>query len=124
MKSCVGTGEGRARKSVCCVGMSVRECCGNVQHIELTFCRICRNALEIVFLHFETMNRSDKASFVFRSELWEEHSEFLLALVKEYIIGIWEERKSRLYGDNACAHQPCPQSPTGDLGDIAGQNGK
>ena len=48
----------------------------------------------------------------------------LLALVKEYIIDIWEERKSRLYGDNACAHQPRPQSPTRDLGDIAGRNGK
>ena len=29
-----------------------------------------------------------------------------------------------VYGDNACAHQPRPQSPTGDLGDIAGRNGK
>ena len=43
------------QERVCCVGMSVRVFvmhCGNVQHIvllELTFCRICRNALEIVF---------------------------------------------------------------------------
>ena len=36
----------------CCVGMNVRVFvmyCGNVQHIELTFCRICGDALEIVF---------------------------------------------------------------------------
>ena len=37
---------------------------------------------------------------------------------------IWEERKSRLYGNNACAHSPRPQSPIGDLGDTAGRSGK
>ena len=36
----------------------------------------------------------------------------------------WEERKSRLYGDVECAQQPRPHFPTGDLGDIAGVNGK
>ena len=46
--------------------------------------------------------------------------ESLLDLVKEYVLDVWEERKSRLYGKNACAQQPSPQSPTGDLGDIAG----
>ena len=30
------------------------------------------------------------------NELWEEHFESLLALVKAYIIDIWEERKSKL----------------------------
>ena len=67
------------------------------------------------YSYFEAIRQ---ASFILGNELWEEHFESLLALVKEYI---WEERK---YGDNACAHQPRPQSPTGDLGDIAGQNGK
>ena len=44
MKIEVGIREGRARKSVCCVGMSVRVLvihCGIVQHIqvlELNFC--------------------------------------------------------------------------------------
>ena len=37
-----------------------------------------------------------------------------------YIIDIWEERKSKLYGDVECAQQPRPHSPTGDLGEIAG----
>ena len=41
--------------------------------------------------YFEAMNSSDKA---FGSELWEEHFESLLALVKEYIIEMWEERKT------------------------------
>ena len=40
--------------------------------------------------YFETTNTSDKASFVLESELWEEHFESLLAVVKEYIIEIWE----------------------------------
>ncbi len=41
----------------------------------------------------------------------------MLALVKAYIIDIWEERKSN---DVDCAQQPRPHSPTGDLGEIAG----
>ena len=64
------------------------------------------------------------ASFVLASELWEEHFESLLALVKEYIIDIWKERKSRLYGDYACAHKPRPWFSTRELRDIAVQNGK
>ena len=43
------------------------------------------------YARFEAM---DKSSFVLGNELWEEHFESLLALVKEYIIDIWEERKS------------------------------
>ena len=58
-------------------------------------------------------------SFVLGNELWEEHFESLLALVKVYIIDIWEERNS---SDIACAQQPRPHSPTGDLRDIAGAN--
>ena len=66
----------------------------------------------------------DKSSFVLGNELWEEHFESLLALVKAYIIDIWEERKSKLYGDVECAQQPRPHSPTGDLGEIAVVNGQ
>ena len=43
------------------------------------------------------MSSLDKSSFVLGNELWEEHFESLLALVKVYIIDIlWEERKSVL----------------------------
>ena len=41
------------------------------------------------------MSSLDKSSFVLGNELWEEHFESLLALVKAYIIDIWEERKSK-----------------------------
>ena len=64
------------------------------------------------------------SSFVLGNELWEEHFESLLPLVEAYIIDIWEERKSRLYGNVECSQQPCPHSPTGDLGEIAGVNGQ
>ena len=73
---------------------------------------------------FEAMSSLDKSSFVLGNELREEHFESLLALVKAYIIDIWEERKSKLYGDVECAQQPRPYSPTGDLGEIAGVNGQ
>ena len=46
------------------------------------------------------------------------------SLVKAYIIDIWEERKSKLYGDVECAQQPRPHSPTGDLRKIDGVNGQ
>ena len=76
------------------------------------------------YARFEAMSSLDKSSFVLGNELWEEHFESLLALVKAYIIDIWEERKSKLYGDVECAQQPRPHSPTGDLGEIAGINGQ
>ena len=73
------------------------------------------------YARFEAMSSLEKSSFVLRNELWEEHLE---ALVKAYIIDIWEERISKLYGDVECAQQPHPHSPTGDLGEIAGVNGQ
>ena len=44
------------------------------------------------YARFEAMSSLDKSSFVLGNELWEEHFESLLALVKAYIIDIWEER--------------------------------
>ena len=73
---------------------------------------------------FEAMSSLDKSSFVLGNELWEGYFDSLLALVKVYIIDIWEERKSRLYGDVECAQQPSPHSPTGDLVDIGRVNGQ
>ena len=61
--------------------------------------------------------------FVLGTELWEEHFESLLALVIEYNNKDMGEKTKVINGDNACAHQPHPQSPTGDLCDIAGPNG-
>ena len=71
------------------------------------------------YARFEAMSKS---SFVLGNELWEEHFESLLALVKAYIIDIWEERKSMLYGDVECAQQPRPHSLTGEIAGVNGQN--
>ena len=46
------------------------------------------------------------------------HFESLLALVKAYIIDIWEERKSKLYGDVECAQQPVLTLQLGILGKL------
>ena len=73
------------------------------------------------YARFEAMSSLDKSSFVLGNELWEEHFESLLTLVKAYIIDIWEERKSKLYGDVECAQQPRPHSPTGDLWGLMGR---
>ena len=40
----------------------------------------------------------------------------MLALVKEYIINLWEVRKVKLYG-KPCSIQPQSQSSAGDLRD-------
>ena len=40
----------------------------------------------------------------------------MLALVKEYIIDLWEVRKIKLYGE-PCSTQPQSQSSAGDLRD-------
>ena len=67
--SWIGTSEGRARKSVCCVGVKVRVFvmyCGNVLHIEPEFAGIPWSKI---------LNSSNKALFVLGSELSEEHFE-------------------------------------------------
>ena len=38
-------------------------------------------------------------------ELWTENFNAMLALVKEYIIDLWEVRKVKLYGE-PCSTQP------------------
>ena len=48
------------------------------------FLQNLRECLGDSFSHFEAMNSSDNASFVLGSELWEEHFESLLAIVKQY----------------------------------------
>ena len=38
--------------------------------------------------------------FIFGGELWEEHFDSLLHLVKDYVVNIWEAQKIKLYGDD------------------------
>ena len=39
----------------------------------------------------------EKSSYVLGSELWESEFDGLLALVKEYVVDVWEIRKHKLY---------------------------
>ena len=52
------------------------------------------------FEDFEALDNIEKASFVLGCELWTENFDALLALVKEYIIDLWEVRKVKLYGSS------------------------
>ena len=75
------------------------------------------------FKRFDALDSLGKSSFILGSELWEEHFDSLLPLVKDYVVNIWEARKIKLYGDDSSQSQ----SSTGDLGEftgIEGQSGK
>ena len=48
-------------------------------------------------LKTEALDNIEKASFVLGCELWTENVDALLALVKEYIVDLWEVRKVKLY---------------------------
>ena len=72
--------------------------------------------LEEAFKDFEALDNIEKASFVLGCELWTEKFDALLALVKEYIIDLWEVRKVELYGE-PCSTQIPSQSSARDLRD-------
>ena len=63
----------------------------------------------------------EKSSYVLGSELWESKFDGLLALVKEYIVDVWEIRKNKLYdSDSGSGLQLRTQSSPGEFS----QNGK
>ena len=57
----------------------------------------------------------EKSSYVLGSELWESKFDGLLALVKEYIVDVWEIRKHKLYdSDSGSGLQLHTQSSLGE----------
>ena len=59
------------------------------------------------------------------SELWESKFNGLLALVKEYIVDVWEIRKHKLYdSDSGSGLQLHTQSSPGKMSGKFSQNGK
>ena len=59
------------------------------------------------------------------SELWESKFDGLLALVKEYIVDVWEIRKHKLYdSDSGSGLQLRTQSSSGKRSGKFSQNGK
>ena len=66
----------------------------------LTFARIRRQAIgiRIQFKRFVALDSLWNSSFILGGELWKDHFDLLLALVKEYVVNIWKMRKLKLYG--------------------------
>ena len=86
--------------------MSVRVlvmCCGSVQLIysssRAEFLLELQEKLGNGFERFDSLDSLGKLSFILGSELWEDHFDSLLALVKDYVINIWEMCK--LNGDDS-----------------------
>ena len=52
------------------------------------------------FEHFKRCNVAKKSYFILRTEFLGSHYEKLLRIVKSYIINMWEQRKSKLYGSD------------------------
>ena len=45
------------------------------------------------------------AAYILGSELWEYDFDDLLSLVKDFVVGVWDARKQKLYGDDSCPSQ-------------------
>ena len=45
------------------------------------------------YAEFDKLNSIEKTAYVLGSELWEYNFDDLLSLVKEYVVGVWDERK-------------------------------
>ena len=90
---------------------------GSVLHTRIVGKSSCmiklRSTLGEAFKDFEALDNIERASFVLGCELWKENFDSMLALVKEYIIDLWEVRKIKLYGE-PCSTQPQSQSSAGD----------
>ena len=81
--------------------------------------------LEDDYEHFESLENVEKSSYVLGSELWESKLDGLLALVKEYIVDVWETRKHKLYdSDSGSGLQLHNQSSPGERSGKFSQNGK
>ena len=99
-------------------------CCGIVLCIRSAFMLELRRELGDRFEHFQSLDSFEKSSYVLGSEAWEENSSGLLGLIKDFVLSVWEERKVRLYGENANVHQSHSQNDSGDLRGVAGGDGE
>ena len=99
MRSWVGIEVGTVIKNVCCVVMSVRVCshvlweCSAYCNSRADFLLKLQEKLGNGFERFDALDSLGKSSFILGSELWEEHFDSLLPLVKEYVVDVWEARK-------------------------------
>ena len=59
----------------------------------------------MLFICLYALDNIERASFVFDCKLWTGNFDSMLALVKQYIIDLWEVRKVKFYGEQ-CSTQP------------------
>ena len=81
-------------------------CYGSVQHIAVlttraSFMKKLQELLGDDYEDFEPLENVEKLSYVLGSELWESKFDGLLALVKEYIVDVWEIQKHKLYDSDS-----------------------
>ena len=109
--------------------------CENVSHVlwecsaysstRASFMKKLQELLEDDYEDFESLENVEKSSYVLGSELWESKFDGLLALVKEYIVDVWEIRKHKLYdSDSGSGLQLHTQSSLGERSGKFSQNGK
>ena len=67
---------------------------------------------------FDALDSLGKSSFILGSELWEEHFDSLLPLVKDYVVDIWEARKIKVMTHPSLSPQP------GIWGNLLGLRGR
>ena len=51
------------------------------------------------------LNSIEKTAYVLESELQEYDFDDLLSLMKEYVVGVWDVCKQKLYSDDLCPSQ-------------------
>ena len=109
--------------------------CENVSHVlwecsaysstRASFMKKFQELLEDDYEDFESLDNVEKSSYVLGSELWENKFDGLLALVKEYIVDVWEIRKHKLYdSDSGSGLQLRTQSSPGKRSGKFNRNGK
>ena len=67
--------------------------CSAYSSTRASFMKKLQELLEDDYEDFESLDNVEKSSYVLGSELWENKFDGLLALVKEYIVDVWEIRK-------------------------------
>ena len=128
----LGRHRGREGKTEC--SLCVHEC-ENVNHVlwecsaySSTRPSFMKNLQELLgddYEDFESLENVEKSFYVQGSELWESKFDGLLALVKEYIVEMWEIQKHKLYdSDSGPGLQLHSQSSSGERNGKFGQNGK
>ena len=99
--------------------------CSAYSSSRASFMKKLQELLEDDYEDFESLENVEKSSYVLGSELWESKFDGLLALVKEYIVDVWEIRKHKLYdSDSGSGLQLCTQSSPGERSGKFNRNGK